>query len=262
MMILAHHLITITCIASTRATAEIVPDTGLKIQLSEWTLEAWDDYYNRGSTACTRTHTHCQPNKSAVQVFSNLQAHVPGDVITTLIENGIVSDPYYGINFVRDRHIWMGQHTLSVKDAAEYCGVANLDNGDVDNPNLELRTRTWIYRKTVDLASVLDLSYVNSIRRLRANSANIPRVSLVLEGVKMGGHVYIHDDSFLGTVTDQFLRYSFDVPSEVLLMLLDEERAVVEIRVEFDPCIDTMGRFMACSGGWDWAPYSRGGDLR
>lgn len=73
--------------------------------------------------------------------------------------------------------------------------------------------------KNVDLVSVLDLSYVNSIRMLHADSANIPRISLVLEVVKMVARLYIHDDSFLWTVTNQLLQYSFDAPSEVLLVI-------------------------------------------
>ena len=34
------------------------------------------------------------------------------------------------------------------------------------------------------------------------------------------------------------------------------------LSITFDPTIATGGRFMACSGGWDWAPYSRAGDDR
>jgi hypothetical protein len=30
-----------------------------------------------------------------------------------------------------------------------------------------------------------------------------------------------------------------------------------ELTVDFDKNIDVHGRFMACSGGWDWAPYSQ-----
>lgn len=61
--------------------------------------------------------------------------HVPGDAITELIENRIVSDLYYGINFLQDRRVWMGQHNTlsSVTDAAVYCDVAKLDNDEVDN---------------------------------------------------------------------------------------------------------------------------------
>ena len=28
------------------------------------------------------------------------------------------------------------------------------------------------------------------------------------------------------------------------------------LEIVFDRSISTHGRFMACSGGWDWAPYS------
>ena len=36
----------------------------------------------------------------------------------------------------------------------------------------------------------------------------------------------------------------------------------IHLEISFDPEIDTNGRFMACSGGWDWAPYSRTLDVR
>lgn len=57
----------------------------------------------------------------------------------------------------------------------------------------------------------------------------------------------------LGNVTDQFLRYSFPIPRS------DAEtnnKSNATLTITFDPTIDTNGRFMACAGGWDWAPYT------
>jgi hypothetical protein len=65
---------------------------------------------------------------------------------------------------------------------------------------------------------------------------------LVFEGIKMGARVSINGKET--NVTDQFLRYTFPVEGSVVL------------EIAFDPSIDTDGRFMACSGGWDWAPYT------
>ena len=56
----------------------------------------------------------------------------------------------------------------------------------------------------------------------------------------------------LGNSTDQFLRLKFAVGS----LLKPTGNTLV---VDFIRSISTHGRFMACSGGWDWAPYS---DLR
>jgi beta-mannosidase len=49
----------------------------------------------------------------------------------------------------------------------------------------------------------------------------------------------------LGNSTDQFLRLKFPVGS-----LLTP--AANTLKVEFLRQIPTHGRFMACSGGWDW----------
>ena len=48
---------------------------------------------------------------------------------------------------------------------------------------------------------------------------------------------------------DQFVRYVFDVAH-------DPSISTHTLTVMFDPSIDVGGRFMSCTGGWDWAPYS------
>jgi len=72
---------------------------------------------------------------------------------------------------------------------------------------------------------------------------------LVVESLQMGATVY-WDGVVLGNVTDQFLRYSFWIPHS------NQQAGNHTLSVTFDPLIDTNGRFMACSGGWDWAPYT------
>lgn len=74
-------------------------------------------------------------------------------------------------------------------------------------------------------------------------------VVLVFDGIKMGANIYINND-WLGQTTDQFLRYSFPLDAQNL------KRKQNSLRVRFDSSILTQGRFMACSGGWDWAPFS------
>ena len=73
--------------------------------------------------------------------------------------------------------------------------------------------------------------------------------SLVFDGVKMGASVYVND-VLLGNVTDQFLRYVFPLDSSIL----DDLNRLV---VTFDSSIVCDGRWMACTGGWDWAPYTQ-----
>lgn len=72
-------------------------------------------------------------------------------------------------------------------------------------------------------------------------------VLLVFDGVKMGATVELNDVQ-LGHVTDQHVRYTFPVSS-----VLKGTQNVLKVR--FDGT-STDGRYMACSGGWDWAPIS------
>ena len=72
---------------------------------------------------------------------------------------------------------------------------------------------------------------------------------MVMDGVKMGACVSL-DGTLLGQTTNQWLRYSWPVSQ---LLRPGKEH---ELQVSFDATVDTHGRFMACSGGWDWAPMS------
>eukprot|EP00037_Helgoeca_nana_P028404 m.334008 g.334008 ORF g.334008 m.334008 type:complete len:757 (-) comp27747_c0_seq3:1006-3276(-) len=71
---------------------------------------------------------------------------------------------------------------------------------------------------------------------------------LVFDGVKMGADIYFGGTK-LGTVTDQFLRYYFDVST-----LLQSGKT--DIALKFKSSIPCDARWMGCTGGWDWAPYS------
>ena len=75
-------------------------------------------------------------------------------------------------------------------------------------------------------------------------------VLLVFEGIKMGARVSVNGVA-LGVADDQFLRFTFPLGSAHGLRATDNV-----LSVEFDEAIDCHGRFMACTGGWDWAPYS------
>ena len=73
-------------------------------------------------------------------------------------------------------------------------------------------------------------------------------VFLCFDSVKQGGVIKL-GGAQVGVVNDQFVRYTFDVTH-----LLTP--GTMSLTVEFDPMIDTHGRFMASTGGWDWAPWS------
>ena len=80
-----------------------------------------------------------------------------------------------------------------------------------------------------------------------------PHRWLVFDSVKMGAHITLNG-VYLGAAADQFLRFRFDVSA----LLLPPPRTN-QLDVTFPPSNDTINaeaRWMACSGAWDWAPYS------
>eukprot|EP01052_Picozoa_sp_SAG31_P058494 SAG31_NODE_17906_length_654_cov_0.736937_1_plen_211_part_10 len=85
--------------------------------------------------------------------------------------------------------------------------------------------------------------------KFSSNAAAAARL-LVLDGIKMGATVKL-DGELLGRATDQFRRYVFPLPSELAAA---HRRHTLEI--VFTPNISCAGRWMACSGNADWAPYT------
>lgn len=146
----------------------------------------------------------------------------PGDIISDLMEANLLDEPYFDSNFITQRHVWTGNTTTSRF-----------------RPALSPRNRTWVYTTNFDTPS-----HMNSETTL-----------LILEGIKMGAFVEINGQH-VGNVTDQFLRYQFNISP-----LLNDNNTN-SLSITFDPSIVTNGRFMGCSGGWDWAPYVPIGDER
>jgi beta-mannosidase len=79
---------------------------------------------------------------------------------------------------------------------------------------------------------------------------------IVFDGVKMGARVSLNG-FLLGIVDDQFLRYRFPIPNALLRWSAKNDTGKTNVlTVAFDKSIRCHGRWMACTGGWDWAPYS------
>jgi len=116
--------------------------------------------------------------------------------------------------------------------------------GEIDDPLYERNwlksdlwsKQTWTYSANFSVDDLIPSS----------DSGASYRVQLVFDGIKMGAHVKVNGE-VLGTVTSQFIRYSFDLPSL---------KGLNRLEVVFDHSILVGGRFMASSGGWDWAPYT------
>lgn len=198
----------------------VIPDTGVVVDLanentSQWTLESDDGLYY-------------------VQ-----DPRVPADLLTNLMEAGILEDPYQDKNFLTQRFIWMGGE-------------------DAKNPNSTAqRTRSWIYTSNFTLPGLSPTLQTSS----KGHGENPVTWRVIVEGVKMGAHVAINGIP-IGTVTNQFLRYSFDVDSRLFAASRDPHVGAHTLTVTFDPSIPVDGRFTACSGGWDWAPYCKVADAQ
>jgi beta-mannosidase len=175
---------------------------------------------------------------------------VPGDILSDLMRAHLIGDPYYDRNFLTERRIWMGDLVSVSTDTATFTATnANRTTASIQK-QLEQRTRTWIYSTHFFLPD-----YSNSSKTSKA-------FMLVVEGVKMGASIALNG-VLIGNVTNQFRRYTLQLPEEALAKgkhFCDSRHH--NFTVTFDPSIATDGRFMACSGGWDWAPYSQAGDER
>lgn len=73
-------------------------------------------------------------------------------------------------------------------------------------------------------------------------------ILLVFDGIKMGASISLNG-KVVSMVTDQFVRTVIPLSTSVA-------PGVVTLDVAFDPSVKCDGRFMACTGGWDWAPYT------
>jgi beta-mannosidase len=112
--------------------------------------------------------------------------------------------------------------------------------GRIGNPLFELNFKNhtlwdldWTYSTTFDLPPGWSMGET---------------MVLVLDGVKMGATVSLNGKT-LGTITDQFLRHTFDVGQ---LMVRQSSSSSNVLAVSFKSSIDCGGRWMACTGGWDW----------
>ena len=107
----------------------------------------------------------------------------------------------------------------------------------------------WSYSTTFDAPGWGSSSNDNATTS--AAAAGPDDTLLVFDSVKMGATVTLNGAQ-LGVLQNQFLRYNFSVGT----LLKPTGNA---LRVAFAASTDALnfeGRFQACSGGWDWAPYS------
>ncbi len=147
------------------------------------------------------------------QVFTNLKASVPGDLLSDLMMNGLIDDPYMDRNFLTQEKVWTGND--------------NDDESEFERKSL--RKRTWIYSTTFDIpeSSSCDMSW-----------------KIVLEGIKMGADVSVNGQ-WIGQTIDQFLRYDLVIGKEILEkgVLCGRNLRRHNLTISFDPSIHVNGRF-------------------
>lgn len=127
--------------------------------------------------------------------------------------------------------------------------------GEIGDPLYELNwlnsslweEPVWTYSTEFQL----EHQTLTALRAARAG-AGASAIYLVFDGIKMGATVSVNNHT-LGQVTDQFRRYLFELNSTTLDTSIGASNT---LSVAFDSSIEVGGRFMSCTGGWDWAPYT------
>ena len=122
--------------------------------------------------------------------------------------------------------------------------------GVIGDPYFE---RAWIENRTLWDVSATAWTYTSAGVPLPPPAApDGATLLLVLDGVKMGARVALNGVA-LGDATNQFLRYVFALPPGAVRGAAADNR----VSVAFDASLPLSGRFMPCSGLWDWAPNSQ-----
>lgn len=147
------------------------------------------------------------------EVFTDLKASVPGDLLSDLMINGLIDDPYIDRNFITQDKVWTG----------------NDGNDESTIGRNSLRKRTWIYSTTFDIPESVSLE---------------TSWKVVLEGIKMGADVLVNGQK-IGQVIDQFLRYDLEIGNDVLQkgVLYGRSLRRHNLTISFDPAIRVNGRF-------------------
>jgi hypothetical protein len=185
-------------------------------------------------------------------VYVNLTARVPGDLVSDLMLNQLIGDPYFDDNLWREQSVWLGPQ--EEEDGQQEKIMRDISRITIDRnkkpkpqPCQKKQRRRWSYSTELDLE----------------DKQNFKSWQLIIESLQMGASIY-WNDIFLGNVTDQFLRYSFSLKPEHFNLRGNKGAAKTrhQLSITFDPSIETDGRFMACAGGWDWAPYTQACDAQ
>jgi hypothetical protein len=124
--------------------------------------------------------------------------------------------------------------------------------GVIDDPWKDL---TWIKNSSLwtDHTWTYSTNFTHAVgaseRPGASSSSGKAATLLVFEGVKTGATVRVNGHT-VGVVRDQFLRYVFELDA-VALGLRDGGGNRLDVTFGVEDVAED-GRFMACTGGWDW----------
>lgn len=163
------------------------------------------------------------------QVFTDLTAQVPGDLLSDLMMNGLIDDPYIDRNFLTQDDVWIGNDTRGSNHNGG--GHDGSDNGYEEKLKEKYfqRKRTWVYSTTFDISVIASTGM---------------SWKLIVEGIKMGANILINGQR-IGQVLDQFLRYEFKIGNDVLDkgVFCSKNIRRHNLTISFDPSIRVNGRF-------------------
>ena len=124
--------------------------------------------------------------------------------------------------------------------------------GLIGDPLYELNWKN--YTLWEDNVWTYSRAFALSAAQLAGLSSGASDMLLVFDGIKMAASISLNGVA-LGHTTNQFVRYTFSLAAAQAAG--GRLGAQNTLTVSFDAQDQTTeGRFMACSGGWDWAPYS------
>jgi beta-mannosidase len=182
----------------------------------------------------------------------DVEAGTAADTINATVPGDIISDLFAAVRL---------SVCLSLSIAPALTWALTLQ-GRIGNPlfennfkNHSLWTQDWSYTSDFALPddwtpTAIDAATPSAGTGGSASSASsASEVLLVFESVKMGATVSLNGKP-IGTLNDQFRRYIFPVSAA------DLKPTGNRITVSFASSLTCSGRWMACTGGWDWAPYS------
>jgi hypothetical protein len=176
------------------------------------------------------TSNHNWTLRSDDQIFTNLTARVPGDLLSDLMINELIDDPYIDRNFLTQQNVWVGvERNFSDDNYSVAVDGRDSNKGERLSDNFTQWKRTWIYSTMFDVPE---------------NASIEKSWKLVLEGIKMGADILINGEK-IGQVIDQFLRYDFEIQNDVMNRGVYCGRNVRRhnLTIVFDPSIGVNGRF-------------------